>query len=80
MRDLTIKVEDGSKEMNQSSEAMVKEINTLQNSAGEIETSMEETSDGIGIINVGAQEVLTLAHTTHASIDKISGIAKSFKV
>jgi methyl-accepting chemotaxis protein len=80
MRDLTMKVEDGSKEMDQSSEEMVKEISALQNSAAEIETSMEETSDGIGIINVGAQEVSGLAHTTHASIEKISGIDNGFQV
>jgi methyl-accepting chemotaxis protein len=80
MRDLTMKVEDGSKEMNQSIEAMVKEISTLQNSAVEIETSMEETSEGFGIINVVAQEVSSLAAATHASIEKISGIAKSFEV
>jgi methyl-accepting chemotaxis protein len=80
MRDLTMKVKDGSQEMNQSSEAMVREISTLQNSAGEIETSMEEISGGISSINTGAQEVSSLAAATHASIDKISGIANSFKV
>jgi len=80
MRDLTMKVEDGSKEMNQSSGEMVKEISALQNSAVEIETSMEEISDGIGIINVGAQEVSSLAAATHASINKISGIANGFQV
>jgi len=80
MRDLTMKVEDGSKEMNQSSESMVKEISTLQNSAGEIETSMEEISGGINTINIGAHEVSTLAAATRASIDKISGIADGFEV
>jgi len=80
MKDLTMKVRDGSLEMNQSSETMVKEINTLQNSSTEIETRMEEISGGIGTINVGAKEVSSLAAATHASIEKISGIANGFKV
>jgi methyl-accepting chemotaxis protein len=80
MKDLTMKVRDGSLEMNQSSEAMVKEIGLLQTSATEIETRMEEISGGIGTINTGAQEVSSLAAATHASIEKISGIANGFKV
>jgi methyl-accepting chemotaxis protein len=80
MKDLTMKVRDGSLEMNQSSEAMVKEINSLQSSAAEIETRMEEISGGIGTINQGAQEVSSLAAATHDSIEKISGIADGFKV
>jgi len=80
MKDLTMKVRDGSLEMNQSSETMVKEISTLQGSAAEIETRMEEISGGIGTINQGAQELSSLSAATHASIEKISGIANGFKV
>jgi methyl-accepting chemotaxis protein len=66
--------------MNRSSEAMVREIDALQGSAVEIETRMEEISGGINTINEGAKEVSNLAAATHASIEKISGIANGFKV
>jgi methyl-accepting chemotaxis protein len=80
MNDVTAKVKDGSHEINQNNEAMIREIDTLQNSAGEILTNMEEMSTGIKNINTGAQEVSHLAAATHASIEKISAIANGFKV
>jgi methyl-accepting chemotaxis protein len=80
MNDVTSQVKDGSREIIQGNEVMIREIDTLQNSAGEILTSMEEMSGGIKNINSGAQEVSGLAVNTRSSIQKISTIANGFKV
>ncbi|MDR0301603.1 MAG: methyl-accepting chemotaxis protein [Treponema sp.] len=80
MNNVTAKVKDGSSEINQNNEAMIREIDTLQNSAGEILTNMQDMSDGIKNINTSAQEVSHLAAATHASIEKISVIANGFEV
>jgi len=80
MKDHTEKVNEGSKEISEGSAAMLKEINTLQNSAGEIMTRMEEMSEGIKNINNGAQGVSQMAVNTHSSIQKISVIADGFQV
>jgi methyl-accepting chemotaxis protein len=80
MNDVTGQVKDGSREIIQGNEVMIREIDTLQNSAGDILTSMEEMSGGIKNINRGAQEVSSLAVNTWSSIQKISAIANGFKV
>jgi methyl-accepting chemotaxis protein len=80
MKDHTEKVNDGSKEMSHGSAVMLKEIDALQSSAGEIMTRMEEMSVGIKNINNGAQGVSELAVNTRSSIQKISVIADGFQV
>jgi methyl-accepting chemotaxis protein len=80
MNELTAQVSDGSREMEQGSVAMVREISALQGSARDISASMEEMSGGIRNINSGAQEVSGLAAAAHASIGKISVIADGFEV
>ena len=80
MNDLTSKVGDNSKEMTQSNETVLQEIDALKNSAAEISSRMEEMSSGIRNINSGAREVSELAATTHKSIEKISVIADGFHV
>jgi methyl-accepting chemotaxis protein len=80
MNDVTTQVKDGSREISHGNEVMIREIDALQNSAGDILTSMEEMSGGIKNINRGAQEVSSLAVNTWSSIQKISTIANGFKV
>ena len=80
MNDHTEKVNEGAHEMDQNSSVMIKEIETLKTSAGEIMTCMEEMSSGIKNINDGAQGVSGLAVKTHSSIEKISIIADGFQV
>jgi len=80
MNDHTEKVNSGAREMDQSSIVMLREINTLQSSAGEIMVRMEEMSDGIKNINNGAHGVSELAVSTRSSIQKISIIADGFQV
>ncbi|MDR0456293.1 MAG: methyl-accepting chemotaxis protein [Treponema sp.] len=80
MNNVTAQVNDGSHEISQNNEAMIREIDTLQGSAGEILTNMEEMSGGIKNINTSAQEVSHLAAATQTSIEKISAIANGFKV
>ncbi|MDR2716503.1 MAG: methyl-accepting chemotaxis protein [Treponema sp.] len=80
MNDATARVNDGCHEISQNNEAMIREIDALQSSAGEILTNMEEMSGGIKNINTSAQEVSHLAAATHASIEKISATANGFTV
>jgi len=80
MNDVTARVKDGSDEIGRSNESMIREIDILQSSAGEILTNMEEVSGGVKNINSGAQEVSSLAATTRSSIQKISAIANGFEV
>jgi methyl-accepting chemotaxis protein len=80
MHNVTSQVNDGSHEISQNNEAMIREIDTLQNSAGEILTNMEEVSGGMRNINSSAQEVSHLAADTHNFIEKISAIADGFEV
>ncbi|MCL1928152.1 MAG: methyl-accepting chemotaxis protein [Treponema sp.] len=80
MNEHTGNVSDGSQKMNIGSESMLQEIGTLQGSAGEIKTSMEEMSGGIRNINVSAREVSDLAVSARSSIQKISTIADEFEV
>jgi methyl-accepting chemotaxis protein len=80
MNQVTARVNEGSHEINQNNEAMIREIDALQNSAGEILTNMEEMSGGIKNINTNAQDVSKLAVATYTSIEKISTIANGFKV
>jgi len=80
MNEHTDKVTAGAKEIGQGSSIMLNEINTLQTSAGEIMTRMEEMSSGIKNINNGAQGVSELSVKTKSSIQKISVIADGFKV
>jgi methyl-accepting chemotaxis protein len=80
MNDVTARVKDGSNEIDKSNEAMIREIDILQNSAGDILTNMEEVSGGVKNINSSAQEVSSLAAATQSSIQKISTIANGFEV
>ena len=80
MNDINAKVRDGSREMTQGNEAMLREISALQSSAAEISASMEEVSGSIRQLNTGAQEVSDMAAATRSSIQKISAIADSFEV
>ena len=80
MNEVTAKVSEGSKEMGQGNEAMLKAIDALQKSAGEITTNMEEMFKGIMNINEGAHEVSNMAVDTKSSIQKISRIADGFTV
>ena len=80
MNDVTARVKDGSNEIDKSNESMIREIDILQNSAGEILTNMEEVSGGVKNINSSAQEVSSLAAATQSSIQKISTIANGFEV
>jgi methyl-accepting chemotaxis protein len=80
MHDGTARVNDGSHEISNNNEAMILEIDTLKNSAGEILANMEEMSGGIKNIKTSAKEVSTLAAATHGSIEKISVIANGFEV
>jgi methyl-accepting chemotaxis protein len=80
MNDVTGRVKNGSGEIDKSNESMIREIDILQNSAGEIFANMEEVSGGVKNINSGAQEVSTLAAATRSSIHKISAIADGFEV
>jgi methyl-accepting chemotaxis protein len=79
MNDITAKVSGGSQEMGRGAQSMLKESDALQESAGEIETRMEEMSGGIKHLNSGAQEVSGLAVTARSSIEKISDIADGFE-
>jgi len=80
MNDVTTRVKNGSDEINHGNEAMIREIDILQNSATEILTNMEEVSGGIKSIDSGAHEVSGLAAATRSSIQKISAIANGFEV
>jgi len=80
MNDVIGRVKDGSDEISQGNDAMIREIDILQSSATEILANMEEVSGGIKNINSGAHEVSTLAATTRSSIHKISAIADEFEV
>ena len=80
MNDVTARVKNGSDEIDKSNEDMIREIDILQNSAGEILTNMEEVSGGIKNINSGAHEVSDMAAVTQTSIQKISAIANGFQV
>jgi methyl-accepting chemotaxis protein len=80
MNDLTAKVSGGSQEMDRGAEAMLREIDSLQGSAGDIEARMEEVSGNIKSLNSSAKEVSELAINTQSSIQKISDIANSFEV
>jgi len=80
MNDVTTIVKKGSDEISHGNEAMIREIDILQNSAAEILTNMEEVSGGIKNINSGAHEVSGLAATTQSSIQKISAITDEFEV
>jgi methyl-accepting chemotaxis protein len=80
MHDVTAQVNDGSHEISHNNEAMIREIDALKNSAGDVLANMEEMSGGIKNIKTGAKEVSTLAAATHSSIEKISGIANGFEV
>ena len=80
MNEITGKVSQSSKEMNQGNEAMLREADVLHDSATEITSGIEEMSTGIKNINQGAREVSDLAVTVHSSIDKISVIADGFEV
>jgi methyl-accepting chemotaxis protein len=80
MNEVTAKVSDGSKEMGEGADAMLKEVDILQGSAGEIESSMEEISGSIKMLNIGAQEVSELAIDTRSSIETISTTADGFEV
>ena len=80
MNDITVKVRDGSREMSQGNESMLKEVSSLQGSASDISSSMEEMSGGIRTINNSAQDVSNLANTTRSSIHKISVIANEYEV
>jgi methyl-accepting chemotaxis protein len=80
MNDVTAQVKDGSREISQGKETMIREINILQTSAGAVLTNIEEMSGNIKSINTGAQEVSNLAVSTRSSIQKISSIADEFEV
>jgi methyl-accepting chemotaxis protein len=80
MNDITAKVSGDSNDMSQGSEEMLHEMGVLQNSAGEMETRMEEMSGSIKGLNSGAQQVSGLADNTRSSIQKISDIADGFEV
>jgi methyl-accepting chemotaxis protein len=80
MNEITAKVSSGSQEMGQGTQDMLKEIDALQDNAGEIEARMEEISGNIKKLNIGAQEVSELAIDTRSSIEMISGIADGFEV
>jgi methyl-accepting chemotaxis protein len=79
MNEITAKVSGGSQEMGQGAVAMLKEVDALHGNAGEIEARMEEISDSIKRLNIGAQEVSELAIDTRSSIEMISGIADGFE-
>jgi methyl-accepting chemotaxis protein len=79
MNEITTKVSDGSNDIGIGAEEIVREIDALQVSAGEIESRMEEMSDNIKNLNSGAQEVSNLAGNTRSSIQKISDIADGFE-
>jgi methyl-accepting chemotaxis protein len=80
MNEITAKVSGGSQEMGRGAEVMLMEIDALQESAGEIETRMEEMSGNIKSLNTGAKEISGLAVDTRSSIEMISGIAGGFAV
>jgi methyl-accepting chemotaxis protein len=80
MNEITSKVSNGSQEMGEGVGSMLNEIDTLQGSAGEIESRMEEISGSIKMLNIGAQEVSELAIDTRSSIETISAIADGFEV
>ena len=80
MNEVNSRVKDGSKEISQGNEDVVREITELQASAVEISSSMEEMSAGIRSINSAAKDVSGLAATTQDSIQKISAIADEFVV
>jgi methyl-accepting chemotaxis protein len=80
MNEITVKVSGDSQEMGRGAQAMLKEIDALQGSAGEIDARMEEMSGSIKKLNIGAQEVSELAIDTQSSIEMISGIANGFAV
>jgi methyl-accepting chemotaxis protein len=80
INEITGKVSEGSKGLTEGNASMIKEVDSLQGSAGEITTNMEEMSGGISSINIGAKEVTDLADTVHSSIRRISAIADGFEV
>jgi methyl-accepting chemotaxis protein len=80
MNETTAKVSGGSQEMGRGAQAMLGEIDALQESAGEIESRMEEMSGSIKHLNSGAQEVSELSVSVRSSIEKISDIADGFEV
>ena len=80
MNEITTKVRDDSMEMSRGNETMLREINALRDSAGEISASMEDISAGLRDLNSGAREVSDMAETTRVSIQEISAIADSFEV
>jgi methyl-accepting chemotaxis protein len=66
--------------MGRGAQEMLREIDALQASAGEIDTRLEEMSGNIKRLNIGAQEVSELAIDSRSSIEMISGIADGFAV
>jgi methyl-accepting chemotaxis protein len=80
MNEITAKVSVGSEEMGRGAKDMLKEIDSLLGSAGEIESRMEEISGSIKKLNIGAQEVSELAIDTRSSIEMISGASNEFEV
>jgi len=80
MNEINNKVKDGSREMSEGNESMVREINALHGSAEEISTAMEQMTAGIRSINTAAKEVSELAASADVSIQKISSISNGFTV
>jgi methyl-accepting chemotaxis protein len=80
MNETNTQVSENSRKMAQGNEEMLREINTLHDHAKEIQTRMEEVSEGIGKIKSGAQEVSNLAAASHSTIEKISSIVNEFEV
>ncbi|MCL2128300.1 MAG: methyl-accepting chemotaxis protein [Treponema sp.] len=80
MNETAAKVREGSKEIDQGNESVLREIGALQGSAADISARAEDMSGGIKNINAGAKEVSGLAAAVYSSIVKISALADGFEV
>jgi methyl-accepting chemotaxis protein len=80
MNDITAEVKTGSQEMKKGNAALLVEIETLQGQSKEISGSIENITEEISVINVGAGEVSELAETTQSVIEKMRVIVGGFHV
>jgi methyl-accepting chemotaxis protein len=80
MNDINSQVVNYSRQMSSGNGIMLREINTLHDSAVEVSSRIEKVSQGIKKINKGAQDVTNQAVRSRDSIDIISSIADEFKV
>jgi methyl-accepting chemotaxis protein len=80
MNGISGKVSEGSKDIGRNIDVMAGQINSLEASAVDISSSVNEMFTGIKNINSGAQQVSDLSVINRSSIQKISKVVDEFIV